>query len=146
MPLDFFMSTPGIPGESTDSRHAGKIVLLTCSWSFEKLINPDTGQLASPLLSRYVTINKKLDSASPLLAQAAGTGSPLSGCEILAVNVNPQANVWRLVLSNARVEHYNQSFNGGDLRPTETLVLGYASIQVDVGPSLDGSNRYTFTP
>lgn len=148
MASNIFMSIPGIPGESTDATHAGKIVLVSCEWSFETQVSPETGGLVSPLLPRLIQINKSLDRSTPLLIQAAGTNATLPTCEILGLKAIAGGSVetlWRLVLGGVRVERITQSFNVGGPRPLDQLSLSYSTIQVDMGPKADGSNRYTFS-
>ena len=143
---DIYMSIPGIPGEVTASGHAGKISLESCGWSFERLIDPTTGVLSSPVLPRLIRVNKLTDRSSPLLAQSASAGAALSSCDIQCfrpVGGSPVL-IWRLLLSNCRVEGFYQAMNpGAESRPTEEVVFSYGSLQLDIG-GLTGSNRYTF--
>lgn len=143
---DLYMSIPGIPGESTAAGQTGKINILSCDWSFDRLIDPTTGALASPVLPRLIKVSKILDRSSPLLAQVAGTGKILSSCDIQCYITGTRGPVltWRLLLSSCRVEgFYQTAVLGGSSRPTEDVAFSYASLQVDIG-SLTGSNRYTF--
>lgn len=145
MALNIFMAIPGIPGESKDTNYPGRSVLSACNWSFEKLIDPASGQIASALFPGFVTITKAMDLATPHLASAAAKGGILSSCDIVALS-SGSAGLWRIVLSQCRVVDYHQSFAAGGGSPTETLAIACASIQVDIGPTFDGSNRFTFAP
>jgi type VI secretion system secreted protein Hcp len=123
----------GLVGESTDKALPGAISLKEFSWSLE---NPTTigsaggGAGAGKAKFEPLTIKKLVDSSSPALMLAAGSGAPIPGATIVVRNGNagaPDAYL-QYRLKSVFVTRVESSAAEGDEGVTETVELRYGSL------------------
>lgn len=88
---DAFLKIDTIPGESTAPGHQGWMDIESFSWG----ATPATARTASKCSLHSLTITKKLDKASPMMAQAAMTGMLLPA---VTVEVNGERHMLQNVM------------------------------------------------
>ena len=96
-----YMKIDAIPGESHDAAHQGWIDVESFSWGATQAAARTAGQGCS---LHSLTFTKRLDKASPMLAQAALTGQPIP-------NLTLEVNGERHMLQNASIKSV-QNING----------------------------------
>ena len=74
--VDFFLKLDGVPGESTDDKHKGEIEVESYSWGESNMgsAGHGGGSGAGKVVAQDLTINKRVDKASPVLFIACATG------------------------------------------------------------------------
>ena len=122
LPGAVFLHLDGLPGESTSSRHANWIEVLSYSWGVQKTTN--TPPSFSPL-----QFQKNVDRSSPhlLLNVSNGRVFPSGLLEVLRANDD---GVRRLLLKlkNVQITSY-QASGAGDAAPQDSFSLGFSSVQ-----------------
>ena len=81
MACDTFLKIDGIPGESTDEKHAGEIEILSFSWSANSngsIGSSTTGGGVGKAVFSDFSFQKKVDLASPKLALIAANGGHIA--------------------------------------------------------------------
>ena len=121
-----FLFIPGVPGESTDSRHPNWI----------NLYSMQVG-VANKVCSG-VTVTKDLDVTSPVLSGAAliGGAYPSMTLEVTTLGERPQTYL-TYALANVTVTSVSAS-TGGD-RVTEAVTLYPTTLTMTYRPQQDGS-------
>jgi type VI secretion system secreted protein Hcp len=118
---ELFLRLDGIPGESTNSRHANEIDVLAYSWG----VSAPAG--ARPAFQN-LSITKRVDRASPsLLLSAAGNRVIPSATLSVGEPGASAQDFLRYCMTNVRVEDLSTSGSAGD-RPTESVSLSYGTI------------------
>jgi type VI secretion system secreted protein Hcp len=94
---DFFLSIPGVPGESQDSKHKGEIDVLSFT------------QVADGKACLF-TINKRTDRSSPTLAAAATGRTPFASARLTVRKAGfDQLDYYIVNMQSVAVEGYSQS-------------------------------------
>ena len=122
-PSRAFLAIPSIPGDTTDARHARQIDVVSWSWGAAAGANALAGcggRAGTPSLLD-LTVVKRIDKASPLLAQAGMEGTNLDTITLRLGNGS--FDYLTLALDTAIVSSYQ--FNGGANQtvPTETVTF-----------------------
>lgn len=130
---DIFLKIDGIDGESTDSKHAGEIEVLSFSWGV-------VGDPKAPLQELSLATNAS--KASPKLMLACASGSHFKKATLWVRNSGevPQ-DYYGLTLEGVRISHYNSSgSSGGGSGPTDQFSMNYTRIVFSYTPQqADGS-------
>ena len=111
-----YMKIDAIPGESHDPAHPGWIDVESFSWGSSAAAAARQAATSPRCSLHEFTITKKIDKASPMLAQSALTGQPIP---TLTVEVNGE----RHMLQNAQIKSV-QNINGNV--PTQQITIDFA--------------------
>ena len=102
--FDAFLKIEGVPGESTDSTHSGWIQVDSLHFGMTGVSDLASTQLA-PL-----TLLKRVDKASPLLASACATGNHLARMKLALVRTTPKrARFYQITLADVLVSSVSSS-------------------------------------
>src|SRR3974377_1021551 len=134
MPVDLFLKLAGIDGESTDARHRGEIEVLGWSWG-QSQEAPSTcsgsGAGAGKVKHLDLTIQKRVDVATPLLLSACAQGRHISDGTCTTSSTNSQAFLL-FTITNVFVTSVNMSeASKDDPRPSETVTLNFTKLDFD---------------
>lgn len=111
--VDGFLRVDGIPGESQDAKHKNEIDVISYSQTFSK----------SPQECNTIKITKKLDTASPRLASAATTGSPIPNMILtLRKAGKDQGEFYKVMLKDVTILGTEFSLAQGNV-PMENITL-----------------------
>ena len=138
MPHDGFLNVAGIPGESTDDKHAGWIEILFYSHGATQPSSATASSAGGGSTERVThhpfVIRKEIDKASPLLMQACCSGKHLATVTMQVCRAGGdkvqyyEVKMEQVVVSGVDVEQAD-TINWGDVagtggsggQPTETL-------------------------
>jgi type VI secretion system secreted protein Hcp len=119
--FDAFLKIEGVPGESADSHHAGWIQVDALHFGATAPSASASTQLA-PL-----TLSKRIDKSSPLLAKACATGQPISRVKFELVRTGSQrTRLYQITLEDVIVSSVSCSgeTHSGSLPETLQLIAG----------------------
>jgi type VI secretion system secreted protein Hcp len=132
--VDMFLKIDGIDGESQDHAHEGEIDVLSWSWGMSQ---------SAPIMSRGggagkvnvqdLTISKRIDKATPKLADACATGKHMKEA-VLTVHEEGR-HPYQVVFSNVVCSSFEQGGNRNEAK--DTVSLSFADFKVKF---LDGSD------
>jgi type VI secretion system secreted protein Hcp len=134
--FDGFLHIDGIPGESTDSGHADWIVIE----SFSQSLTREHGTTSVSGGSRFrgraqlgdVVVTKRLDKASPKLAEAVCTGNRIPSAVLqLHQSLGSRVQFYALTFSNVVIQSCELAGRSTDSEPlpAETVSFSYGSIR-----------------
>ncbi|HJW94927.1 MAG TPA: type VI secretion system tube protein Hcp [Thermoanaerobaculia bacterium] len=114
-----YMKLDTIPGESHDAAHPGWIDIESFSWGATPTASAHTAGGSCSL--HDIVITKKMDKASPALAQAALTGQPIP-------NLTLEVNGERHMLQNVQIKSVRNigGVGGANASPMQQLELNFA--------------------
>ena len=138
---DAFLKIGDIKGESTDDKHRGEIDVLAWSWGVNGAIVGDSKKASIPACGQPLTIDKKLDRSTPLLATGATT-STIYPSAVLMVRkaAGEQQEFLSVTLNGVSVKSTLTGAPDADGGVGEHLVLSYASAKIEYKPQKpDGS-------
>jgi type VI secretion system secreted protein Hcp len=153
--VDFFLKIEGVDGESViDEKHKGEIDIQSFSWGVS---NPTThnptggGRVSGPLSVGEITVTKRNDKASPVIAKSVANGKHFPKVEINIVSREagvPREKYLTYKLEDVIISSYSVSgSSSGDALPTESLSLnftkveyGYADYDLSTGSSTNQTN------
>lgn len=140
--VSIFLLLDGIPGDATDARHAGEIVVTAFSWGLASVGSPSTGTGAATGKATFdgLTVVARSSRASPLLMQACAQARRLrSGVLSVQHAGEKPVDVMVVRLSDVAVGAYSVSAGGGE-GPEDEITLTFGRIQYDV---TDGQQQTT---
>jgi type VI secretion system secreted protein Hcp len=143
MAVSLFLLLDGIPGDSTDARHADEIEVTAFSFGLASAGgSPAAGTGAATGKATFdgLTVVARSSRASPLLMQACAQARRL-GSAVLSVQRagDRPVDVMVVRLSDVIVGAYTVSAGGGE-GPEDEITLSFARIQYDVS---DGQQTTT---
>ncbi len=121
--VDAYLKIEGVEGEATDSNHINWIPIL--SFSHGTASASATGR---PSLSDLCFL-KFADRSSPVLEQSCAKGRvfPSATLELITTDAS-RARFYQILLSNVVVASVSASGSTGDVRPLESVCLGFSQI------------------
>lgn len=131
--FDAFLRVDGIAGESTDAQHAGEIDVsgfgfgVTNSGSFSVGGGGGAGKANLSDLS----INKKVDKASPELFLASASGEHIAKATLTVRRKGSTANLYVIVLNDVLVSGLQ---TGAKDAITETVTINFTKIEISYTP------------
>jgi len=147
MAVDYFIKLEGIEGESTDSKHAKEIDILSWSWgennpaSFAQSGGGGAGKVTIGDFSFVMKVNK----ASPKLLEACATGSHIKEALLTCrkAGADEQQEFLKIKLSDCLVASFQTGGASGSEFETDSISLAFAKINYDYRPqkkdgTLDG--------
>ena len=132
MAVDMFLKLDDVEGESTDSKHAGEIAVLSWSWGLQQpgasLVGSGAG--AGKVKVNDLLVTKHVDNASPRLMLACCSGEHFKEA-LLTVRKAGQTPVEYLKITMKEVFVSSMSIDGTDEqdRPTETIGFSFGEFQ-----------------
>ncbi len=130
-----FLIMEGIEGESTDQGHEGEIDILSVSHAMDIPIDPTSGLPTGRRQHNPIVITKRIDKASPLLAQALSFNSIIASADVMYEKRDPAGTrvpELRIALQNVLVVDITQFLErdeAGALASREEVSLVYQSIR-----------------
>jgi len=116
--FDAYLKIEGVPGESTDTHHGSWIQVESLHFGLSAASALSPSQI-SPL-----TLSKRIDKASPLLAKACATGQHIPQVKLELVRPGPQrTRFYQITLEDVLVSSLSASGAGADDSLPETVQL-----------------------
>ena len=129
--VDMFMKLDGIPGESTDSVHAGEIDVLAWSWGAAKSSKPNCVSVQDISFTHFV------DAATPKLIADLGTGQTIPNAKLTVRKAGGTPLEYIVLeMSNVLVSSVSTGGSGGEDRLTENVTLNFATMKFTYTPQL----------
>ncbi len=123
--IDLFLLVPNVPGEANDPAHPGWIPVESAAW------NHGEAPPGSPVKIQFgrVTITKRNDSTSPLLALLAASGQPIKDVklDVLTAGSN-RLPLLRMKLTNVRVASYATSVLDSAGFGTDSIAFSFETV------------------
>ena len=130
MAVDYFLKIDGIPGESTDRRHNGEIVVDSFSLGETNSGGSTTGGGGSGKVSfQDFHFTAKFTKASPKLMLACATGVHIPRATITGRKAGGFEFLF-VKMSDVRVSSFQTGESGGTV-PEDAVSLAFAKIEVD---------------
>jgi type VI secretion system secreted protein Hcp len=131
--FDAFMKIEGVPGESTDGKHATWVELLSFSHGLSQPSGGiSAGRSAGKATHQDFSVVKALDKASPKLALYACNGSHIKSVTIeLCRSTGDKVKYMEYKLTDVIVSSIKPagSAKGADVRPIEEVTFNYGKIE-----------------
>jgi type VI secretion system secreted protein Hcp len=122
---DLLLFIPNITGESTDQAHPGWIHIQSATWSHGEA---PPGSVAKIQFGR-VTITKRNDSTSPMLALLGASGQLIKDVKLEMLTANEASiPLLRMKLTNVRVASYATALRTADNAGTDSIALSFDTI------------------
>lgn len=139
MAFDTFMLPDGVPGESTDDKHAGWIEIYSFSWGASNpvTVGSGTGGMSGGKVSiSSFNVMKKTDKASPTLFDYCCRGEHIKKVDVILRKSGGTALEYLTYnFEEVMVESIQWSGStGGDDAPTESLSLAFGKVTVTYVP------------
>lgn len=138
MAVDQFLELDGIPGESVDKVHSGKIDILAWSWGLSQsgTTHVGTGSGAGKVSVNDISITKHVDKSTPNLIKAACSGKHIAKGKVIVRKAGGDSAVEYVVieLENIMVSSVSAGGSGGEESLTENVSLNF------------GKFKYVYTP
>lgn len=135
--LDAFIKFDGVEGEVMHEDYKGWCDLRALSQSIEgpeRIVGRSRASIGEAQLSD-IMILKRLDKASPKLAEACCDGKTFASVQIEFTKVLETLQVfYRYELKNAFISHYRIDMGNGVEAGSEEVALGFESITVSYTP------------
>lgn len=136
--FDSFVQIDGIPGESTDAKHANWIEPLSFSFGATQSIGAAVS--SGPRSAGRVDIQdfsmmKGMDSSSPKLFLAVCKGTPIKKIVVHVCRANTEKTVFcQIEMGNVYLTSYQPSGQAGGQEPTESLTMNPGQIVLTYMP------------
>jgi type VI secretion system secreted protein Hcp len=136
MATNFFLKLDGIKAESTDSKHAGEIQVLSWSHSFNQPTSPTRSSAGSGTVEQAnhadFSFTKYIDTATDDLLKACWTGQQIKSGVFKAYRSSgakdDAVNYLEIDFTGIIVSNYSISGGTGDV-PVETVTLSYSIVK-----------------
>ncbi len=120
---DIFLNIPGIPGESVDSKHKDDIDVASYSQSLDDKQCPQ------------VVLSKRVDSSSPLLAEAITEKKPIPSATLVVRRSGYKDSVEYIKLTMSYVTVLRSEHMVGQGSSAEDVVLSARSVTMSYTPT-----------
>ena len=134
MPFDYFLRIDGIPGESTDKKHAGEIDVESFSWGEAQTgpIGVGGGGGAGKVQIQDLHVTAPVSKASPLLILACASGTHVKSAVLSARRAGKKAADDFLTFSLSDVLVRSYQIAGSEAEPPRDAVsLAFAKIEIE---------------
>jgi type VI secretion system secreted protein Hcp len=133
MPFDYFLRLDGIPGESTDKKHAGEIDVDSFSWG-EVQPGPaglGGGSGAGKVQMQDLHVTAPVSKASPLLVLACASGTHVKSAVLSARRAGKKSPEDFLTFSLSDVLVRSYQIAGSEAEPPrDAISLTFAKIEI----------------
>jgi type VI secretion system secreted protein Hcp len=149
MAVDIFLQIPKVAGESTDSKFAGAIDVVSWNWGLSQAgsAGSGTGSGTGQVNFQDVTLTKYVDKATPALMAACCAGTSY-GPVVLSMRKAGNTPLVYLVLTlgNVTISAHGHATSSTDDRQTEQVGLHFGTVKMEYTPqNADGSGGATVT-
>lgn len=131
--VDMFLQIEGVNGESKDSEYTGSMDILAWSEGLAIPVTYDTGGGGSvgKANAQSISITKFIDSASPELRfnLVRGELMPTASIIVRKSTAADSYEMFRIDLTDVRLDSVSASAASGDDRPTENISLFFTKIR-----------------
>ena len=141
MAADMFLKLDGIKGESHDDKHKDEIEVLSFSWGVSQSGTAGYGGGAGAGKASFqdMQIQKRMDSASPILFKHCATGHHIKEATFVARKAGGDKQEYLIIKLNDILVSSLQSGGtghggGGDETPHETISLNFSKFEADYKP------------
>src|SRR6266542_933581 len=122
-----FLRVSGIPGEARDNRHQGEIEVLSWSWGLTETPapGPGPGGAVRPAFDE-VSVEKNVDKASALLAQACAAGTHLQEATVSTqqrLGPGVAVDMFVLRLWDVTIRKFHKAATPLSVSPTEAISI-----------------------
>ena len=132
MAVDMFLELDGIPGESVDDVHKGKIDLLAWSWGMSQsgTTHMGTGSGAGKVNVQDISFTHYVDQASPDLMLACCNGKHIATGKLIVRKAGEKPLEYIVIeLKDIIVSSVSSGGSGGEERLTENITLNFAEFK-----------------
>jgi type VI secretion system secreted protein Hcp len=147
---DYFLKIDGVNGETTTGNTPGAIAVNGFEWSAENKVtigSASSGAGAGKASLNEITIEKPVDSTSPVLFGMLGQGAKINGMELVARKPGPAGSApifMRYTFQLVFVTSQTQTGSAGDDGIQEKLTFSYGAVkQTYVKPGTAGTPATT---
>jgi type VI secretion system secreted protein Hcp len=142
--FDSFLKIEGIPGESTNEKHADEIVVTSFSTGFmqpQSAAGHATGGGGGKTVLRDLSITKLLDRATPLLMLKCAQGTRLPTAVLTVLSPGERSfEDYKITMNDVVISSVSTVGSSTGDRPTETVTLNFKKIEWEYTPQkADGS-------
>jgi len=141
MAVDMFIKIGDIKGESTDSKHANEIDVLSWSWGASQSGSAHMGGGAGSgkVQIQDLTLTKYVDAASPTLFKMCCDGSHIKAAKLTVRKAGKDPLEYlKISIEDAIVSSISTGGSGGQDRLTENVTLNFARVHVLYTPQTAG--------
>jgi type VI secretion system secreted protein Hcp len=133
--LDMFLKLDGVPGESSDDKHAKEIDVLDWSWGVNGALPRVQKTAAQPFCAQGISLTKVVDRSTPVLLSkaAAGESIPNATLTIRRAGTTP-LEFLVITFTDVRISSESTGGSGGETRLTENVTLNFGSATVTYTP------------
>jgi type VI secretion system secreted protein Hcp len=135
--VDYFLKLDGIEGESTDSKHAKEIDVLSWSWGETNSGTAGSGGGGGTgvVSMQDFHFTMKVSKASPALMQKCATGEHIAkGVLVCRKAGKDQQEYLTITLTDLIVASYQTGGSQGDVIPVDQIGLNFSAIELDYKP------------
>jgi len=133
MPFDYFLRIDGIPGESTDKKHAGEIDVEAFSWGETQTgpISSGGGSGAGKVQMQDLHVTTPVSKASPLLLLATASGTHVKSAVLSARRSGKSTDDFlTFSLSDVLVRSYQIAGSEAE-PPRDAVSLSFAKVEIE---------------
>jgi len=140
MAFDAYLKIEGIPGESTDKKHAGWVSVLSYSHGLSQPASSASGtggRTSQRVDIQGFSIVKELDKSTPLLALHCCNGKHIPKVQLELCEATENGHTYmRYTLEDAIVSGVRPggSAQGGDSKPLEEVTFNFGKINWEYTP------------
>ena len=134
MAIDYFLKIDGIKGESADAKHKDEIDIESFSWGMSEAAVHQTGggSGAGKVSISDFNFMMQFNVASPALMKSCATGQHIKLATLTCRKAGKdQQEFLTIKFSDVLVSSYQTSGSAGDDRPTDSVSLNFAKIEVE---------------
>jgi type VI secretion system secreted protein Hcp len=135
------IESPEVKGESTDSKHAGQIEILSWSHGFSQPTSPVRSTAGSGTVERAnhqdLSFSKYIDIASTDILKHCWAGQhfgKMTFTQYRSAGVNEEVEFMTVELEDVVISSYSIGAGGGDL-PVESISLAYGKVTYKYDPA-----------
>ncbi len=130
--VDHFLKITGIPGESQDRTHNDEIEVMSWSWGLTRAGAAGPGGAAGRPAFQEISIQKRVDSSSPRLAQACAKGEHFPEAALATRRGSgPNFSIDFVVIKLSDVTISSYEASAGELAPipTDAFSIDFTKIE-----------------
>ena len=134
MAVDMFLEIKGVKGESRDSKHAGKIDVLSWSWGLSNSGSAHSGGGigAGKVNAQDISFTKWIDAASADIHLACCNGKHFPDATLIVRKAGEKPLEYlKVTMTDVMVTSVSTGGSGGEDRLTENVSLSFAEIKVE---------------
>ena len=133
MAVDIFLKVDGIPGESKDAKHKDEIDVLSWSWGMSTATSGTaTGHAAGRVSIQDISVNKRIDVATPRLMLSCASGQHLKSAALTVRKAgSKQPEFLKIKMQDVLVTSVTAGEASTEDHGTELLTLAFGKVGLD---------------